>query len=64
MEEWRYSSTIIDLGTRWCEWSSSQLGRLTVGEIASGTHWVRGRVGLEAMEKREISCPCGESIAG
>jgi hypothetical protein len=26
MEEWRYSSTILDLGTSWNEWSASRSG--------------------------------------
>jgi hypothetical protein len=67
MEEWRYSSTILNLGTRG-EWSDSRLGRFTPWEIVPGTHWIGGwvgpRAGLDAMEKRKISFPCWESNPG
>jgi hypothetical protein len=58
MEEWRYSATILDLGTR----------RFTPWEKAPGTQWIGGwvgpRAGLDAVEKRKISCPCWESNPG
>jgi hypothetical protein len=48
--EWRYSSTFLDLGTRWM-WVVSHC-RFTPGERAPDTHWIRGwvgpRVGLDA----------------
>jgi hypothetical protein len=57
--EWRYSSTIFDLGTR-RECSISRPGRFTPWERAPGTHWVGGWAGPRtrpnAVEKRKISC--------
>jgi hypothetical protein len=44
MGEWRYSSTFLDLGTRW-RWSASRPGRFTAGEGAPGTHWIGSWVG-------------------
>jgi hypothetical protein len=53
MGEWRYSSSIVDLGTRW-RWVVS----FTLREIGPGTHWIGGwvgpRAGLDAVEKRQI----------
>jgi hypothetical protein len=50
--EWRYSFTILDLGTRW-RWVIS----LTPGEITPGTNWIGDWVGptagLDAVEKRK-----------
>jgi hypothetical protein len=47
------------------EWSASSPGSFIPGERASGTYWIGGwvghRVGLHAVEKRKISCPCRES---
>jgi hypothetical protein len=64
MGEWRYSSTIFDLGTRWL---ASCPGRFTSGEIAPRTHWIEGwvgpRAGLDAVEKRKI-LPCRELNLG
>jgi hypothetical protein len=48
MREWRYSSTILDLGTRW-EWSASSPVPFTPGETALGTHWIEGWVGPRAV---------------
>jgi hypothetical protein len=53
MEEWNYSSTILDLGTRW-RWSASRLVYFTPEEGAAGTHciggWVGPGAGLDVME--------------
>jgi hypothetical protein len=46
MQEWRYSSTILDFGTRWGKWWASPPGGFTSGESAPGTHWIVGWVGL------------------
>jgi hypothetical protein len=57
MREWRYSSTILDLGSR----SVSHPDRFTPGKIAplsSSICWIGGWVGprssLDAVEKRKI----------
>jgi hypothetical protein len=58
MEEWMYSSNILDLVNRCSEWSASRPYRSTPGERASGTHWIGGwvspRAVLDAVEKRKI----------
>jgi hypothetical protein len=38
----------LDLGTSWSEWPASRPCRFTPGEIAIGTHWIRGWVGPSA----------------
>jgi hypothetical protein len=38
------------------EWSASRPGRFTFE-----THWGGGRIGLDAVEKKQISCLCRES---
>jgi hypothetical protein len=51
---------ILDLGTRWGEWSASGPGRFTPSERASGTHWlgwVGPRAVLDTMVKRKIPSP-------
>jgi hypothetical protein len=59
LREWRYISTILDLGTEG-EWSASRLCRFTPGGNISPhlTHWtgvwVGFRVGLNATGKRKI----------
>jgi hypothetical protein len=54
MGEWRYSSTILDLGIT--------LSGLTLEETVPGTEWIRGWVGpiahMDVMEKRKnLSLP-------
>jgi hypothetical protein len=55
--EWRYSSTILYLGTRW-RWSASRPDRSTPEERSPCTHFIGGWVGpgagLDEVEKREI----------
>jgi hypothetical protein len=45
------------------EWSSSRLGRFTLGKRASGTHCIGGcvdpGVGLDAVTNRKIPVPAG-----
>jgi hypothetical protein len=45
------------------EWSASRFSCFIPGERAPGTHWIGGRVrpriGLDAVEKTEISCLVG-----
>jgi hypothetical protein len=68
MREWRFSFTILDLGTSAGEWSASRPGRCIPEERALGKHstggWVGPRVGLNAVEKRKISCPCWDLNPG
>jgi hypothetical protein len=56
MGEWRYSSTILDLGIRWRLVVNFTPQPLYPGERAAGTHWIGGwvgpRAGLDAVEKR------------
>jgi hypothetical protein len=53
MGEWRYRSTIIDLGP----------GRFTSGERAAGTRWIGGsvspRAGLDDVDERNVFVPAG-----
>jgi hypothetical protein len=64
--EWRYSSThsltsALDGG----EWSASRPGRFIPKERTPGTRWIGGWVGpravLDAVMKRKIPSPHGES---
>jgi hypothetical protein len=63
MVECKYSSAVLDLGTRW-RWAVS----VTPSRFTSCTHWVGGCVGprasLEAVEMRKISflCPATKSL--
>jgi hypothetical protein len=56
---------ILDLGTRWSEWSASRPRRFIPRERAPGTHWIGGWVGpravLDTVVKREIPSPRQES---
>jgi hypothetical protein len=58
MEEWRYSSILLNLSTR-------RRRVLTDGEIALDIHctggWVGPRAIVDIVEKRRISLPCQES---
>jgi hypothetical protein len=64
MGEWRYSSTILDLDTRW-SWVVSFTPRpLYPEEKAHSTYWIRGVVGpktIWTLWRGEKSCPCRES---
>jgi hypothetical protein len=48
---------ILNLGTRWGEWSASWTGSFNPGVRAPGTHWIGGwvdpRFGLDAVAKRK-----------
>jgi hypothetical protein len=54
---------ILNLGTRWRWLLAARCDRFTPAERAHGTHWIRSRVGsrvdLDALEKRNVSCPPG-----
>jgi hypothetical protein len=55
---------ILDLGTRWGEWSNSRAGRFTPRERAPSTHWMGGlgpRAVLDAVVRRKIPSPSQES---
>jgi hypothetical protein len=59
MGEWRYSSTILDLGTSWRCGQLHAPGRFTPPpprERAPGTHWIGGwldpKAGLNDVEKK------------
>jgi hypothetical protein len=61
MAEWRYSSTILDLGTRWKRVVSFKPRPLyPPGGICTGTHWIGGvvgpRAGLDAVERKILPC--------
>jgi hypothetical protein len=53
--EWRYSSTILNLGTRWKWMFIFTPCHFTPGDTLQGTHWIRDwvnpRAGLNTMEK-------------
>jgi hypothetical protein len=60
---------ILDLGTRWGEWSASRPGRaFTPGERTPGTHctgdWMGPRTGLDTEARGKILCPCRGSNPG
>jgi hypothetical protein len=64
--EWRYSSThSLTSALDGSEWSASRPSRFTPRERATGTHWIRGWVGLrivlDAVVKRKIPSPRRES---
>jgi hypothetical protein len=64
MEEWRYTPTILNIGTiAGVEWLAARPFRLTPEETAQGTHCMGGWVGptadLDVMEKKTILPPTG-----
>jgi hypothetical protein len=62
MKEWRYSSIIFDLGTRW----RRVVNLITLLLYRQGNspwrysigRWVGPRASLDAVKKKKISCPC------
>jgi hypothetical protein len=68
MGEWRYSSTVLDLGIRWGLVVSFTPLPLYPGKIAPCTDWIRGWVvssaDLDAVEQRKLSCSSLESNPG
>jgi hypothetical protein len=63
MGEWRYSSTILDLGVRWRWMVSSTPRPLFPGKSPPGTHWIGGWLrptgSLDAMGKSKKFYPAG-----
>jgi hypothetical protein len=53
---------ILDLSTRWGEWSTSYPSHFTPRERAPGTPWIGGwvdpKASLDAMMKRKVHSPC------
>jgi hypothetical protein len=64
MGEWRYSSTILDLGTRWRDWSASRPDRFIPGKISRCTYWIGGSVGPRAGLNSVKNRPYHESNTG
>jgi hypothetical protein len=67
MGEWRYSTTIPNLGTDGGEWSASNPGRLTLSERVPGTQFIGRRKGskasLDAVEnKKSLFVSAGNGI--
>jgi hypothetical protein len=62
--EWRCSSTILDLSTRWRSVVSFTLWTLYLEKEVPGTHWIGGWVGpiagLDAMRREESVAPSGD----
>jgi hypothetical protein len=60
MAEWRHSSTVLNVSSRW-RWVVSFIPLPLYRHRAIGTHWVGGLMGpevsLDDVEKRKISCP-------
>jgi hypothetical protein len=65
MREWKYSSTILHIGTRERLVASYRLRLLYLRRIAHINHriwgWVDTRAGLDALEKMQNSWLCRES---
>jgi hypothetical protein len=65
MGDWRYSPTILDLGTRWKWVVHFKPQTLYHRGRVPGTHWIGGSVGpkagMDAVEQTDISSPCRES---
>jgi hypothetical protein len=67
MGRWKYSSTILDLGTSGCEWSASRPSGLTPvkqPQVPIGREVVGPKAVLDAVQNRKISSPCRESNYG
>jgi hypothetical protein len=64
MGEWRYSSTILDLGIRWIRLVNFAPLQLYPPETAFGTYcrgvWLGSRIGLDVLEKRKYLAPTGK----
>jgi hypothetical protein len=64
MEEWRYSSTILDLTLDGGEWSASCFCCFIPREAILDTHctggWMGCSAGVDIIEKRKISFPYWE----
>jgi hypothetical protein len=60
MDEWRYSSIILNLSTRWRRVFSFTPCRVTPEETTLGTDFIGGcmspRVGLDDIKKRKTPC--------
>jgi hypothetical protein len=57
--EWRYSFTILDIGTRvGCEWSATSPGRFTREKISPSIHWI-GTGCVWRLWRREETCHSG-----
>jgi hypothetical protein len=66
LREWIYSSIrSLTSALDGVKWSASRPGRFTPRERSPGTHWIGGWVGpravLDAVVKRKIPNPRGES---
>jgi hypothetical protein len=65
---WGIAPSFLTSAVDGSKWSASRLGRFTTAERAPATHpigdWVGPGAGLDAVEKRKISCPCRESNPG
>jgi hypothetical protein len=63
MGDWRYISTLLDLGTRWREVVNFTTRPLYTREKSLDTHWIRGWPGptadLDVVEKRKCLTPVG-----
>jgi hypothetical protein len=60
MEEWKYTSSILNLDIGW-KWVVSFT---TLPLSPQGQGWVGSRASLDVMEKRKICCPYRESNSG
>jgi hypothetical protein len=56
MGEWRYSSTILDLGTGWRWVASFTLLPFYPGERTPTTHWIGGWAQFKELRKINVTC--------